>query len=70
MITNIYNFFRAFNTFLYKIGGHNRRFVVKLRACSSRVTGLVGDGPSVITLKETKELQEMELHTLLTNSER
>ena len=38
MIANIYNFLRAFHTFLYKIGGHVcRHFVVKQRVyCKAR----------------------------------
>ena len=44
MIANIYNFLRAFYTFLYKIGGHVcGYFVVKQRAYCRLVTGIDGD---------------------------
>ena len=40
MIANIYNFLRAFHTFLYKIRGHVcRHFVVKQRAYCKLVNG-------------------------------
>ena len=42
MIVNIYNFLRAFHTFLYKISGHVcRHFVVKPCANCRLVTGIV-----------------------------
>ena len=49
MSANMYNFLRAFHTFLYKTGGHvYRNFVVKPRAYCRLVTGIVGDGTLVI----------------------
>ena len=49
MSANMYNFLRAFHTFLYKTGGHvYRHFVVKPRAYCRLVTGIVGDGTLVI----------------------
>ena len=49
MSANMYNFLRAFHTFLYKTGGHvYRNFVVKPRAYCRLVTGIVVDGTLVI----------------------
>ena len=52
MIANIYNFLRAFDTFLYRIDGHvYRHFVMKPRAYCRLVTGIFGHGLELVRFR-------------------